>query len=168
MGARAGAGVRWRSCQFFLTLEGTLRAYVQHSAWLDTAPEKPDPKAKSQPKTRREEIGEGQLSELPDVGAGDYLLSILFDVGPVVSNGFGANPISEIELAAWQFNRGVRLTWYECYLLRRMSRDYAAMLSEARNASCPAPYAAEADTAPEAVERRERKISEFFKQRATR
>lgn len=89
-------------------------------------------------------------AELPPVDEGGHLLDVLFQIGPVVATGFGAAPISELELAAWQFNQHTRLEPWECAIIRQLSREYAAMLSEATNPNCPAPYTVDADAAARA------------------
>lgn len=86
-------------------------------------------------------MADSSLNNLPEVGAGDYLIEILFDIGPVCSNGMGAVPISEQEIAAWQFNRQTRLKAWECQYLRELSREYASMLHSGTDMHCPPPYA---------------------------
>lgn len=85
---------------------------------------------------------------------GKYIVAILNDIGPVVPIGMGGlTSFSETELMAWQANQSIRLKPWECRLLRRLSREYAAMHGAASKSDCPAPW-----TAPLSAEAR-RKIA---------
>lgn len=87
---------------------------------------------------RREHMGGNAL---PPVHAGHYLVAILFDVGPVKPMPMSAPvAIEEIDLFAYQANRAMSLTPWEAGIIRELSREYAAMLSQASAANCPAPY----------------------------
>lgn len=80
-------------------------------------------------------------ASLPPVHAGHYLIAILFDVGPVKPMPMSAPvAIEEIDLFAYQANRAMSLTPWEAGIIRELSREYAAMLSQASAANCPAPY----------------------------
>jgi hypothetical protein len=69
------------------------------------------------------------------------LVAILFDVGPVKPMPMSAPvAIEEIDLLAYQVNRGMSLTPWEAGIIRELSREYAAMLSQASAANCPPPY----------------------------
>lgn len=70
-----------------------------------------------------------------------YLIEILFEIGPTQPFGMGGQiGISELEMQAWQANRSLKLTAWEASTLRHLSREYAAMLGEAQNPNCPAPW----------------------------
>lgn len=80
---------------------------------------------------------------MPPIEFGGHLVEILFDIGPATSTGFGPAPISEAELAAWQFNRGIRLRPWECETIRRLSREYVRMMHLAEKQGMPPPYTPE-------------------------
>jgi len=79
---------------------------------------------------------------MPPLSAhGRYLVAILNDVGPVSPMGMGGVvAISESELMAWQVNQAIRLAPWECRLVRRMSKEYAAMAGAATKPDCPMPW----------------------------
>lgn len=78
---------------------------------------------------------------MPNIGGGAYLIEILFEVGPSKSIGMGGNaPIDDVDLAAWMHNQNVKLTPWEAKSIRQLSREYAAMLSEAIDPNTPAPW----------------------------
>lgn len=114
----------------FAEIEADLTLYVQQSAWLNTIPEK-----HKQP--RRVMRGE----QLPPLAFGAHLIEILFEIGPIKPAGMGgAVGIDEADLHAWQCNQGVDLSAWEARTLRKLSREYAHMLSQASEPNCPAPY----------------------------
>jgi hypothetical protein len=87
---------------------------------------------------------------MPDVGSAGYLIEILFEIGPTKPAGMGGQiSIDEIDLIAWQQNQRVRLSPWECKIIRTLSRDYAAMLFEASKHDCPAPYVAKVQLSDE-------------------
>ena len=58
--------------------------------------------------------------------------------------GMGNSAISEQELRAYQDNQGIALGWWECWILRLMSREYASQLGQTgRNE--PRPYISPAE-----------------------
>jgi hypothetical protein len=72
---------------------------------------------------------------------GAYLIEILYEVGPAKPIGMGGNvAIDEIDLAAWMSNQCVTLTPWEAKTIRRLSQEYAAMLSVASEPDTPAPW----------------------------
>lgn len=109
---------------------------MKHSAWLSATPEKAK---ESRYKTLEKQSS--VLLEMPPVDLGAYLIEVLFDVGPVQPLGMGGHvAISEQELLAWQINRGVKLSSWECETVKRLSSVYAGMLVDAREMHCPPPY----------------------------
>jgi len=48
--------------------------------------------------------------------------------------------IDEMDLLAWQFNRGITLSSFETETIRELSRVYAGSLVEASSPDCPPPY----------------------------
>lgn len=78
---------------------------------------------------------------MPNVGDGAYLVEILFEVGPSKPTGMGGHrPIDDLDLAAWMSNQNVRLSPWEARTVRQISREYAAMLSEAVEPNTPPPW----------------------------
>lgn len=78
---------------------------------------------------------------MPNLGDGAYLVEILFEVGPSKPTGMGGHrPIDDLDLAAWMSNQNVRLSPWEARTVRQISREYAAMLSEAVEPNTPPPW----------------------------
>ncbi len=78
---------------------------------------------------------------MPPLGAGAYLVEILFEVGPCNPVGMGGHQaISDVDLAAWMANQNVILTPWEARTIRQLSREYAAMLSQAVEPNTPPPW----------------------------
>jgi ribosome recycling factor len=78
---------------------------------------------------------------MPPLGGGAYLIEILFEVGPSKPTGMGGSaPIDDVDLAAWMANQNVRLKPWEAQTIRKISREYAAMLSEAVEPNTPPPW----------------------------
>ena len=70
-----------------------------------------------------------------------YLVEILFDIGPVIPVGMGGlGGINDSDIYYYQKNQGIKLTAWECYTLKLISKDYASMMQEAKERNCPAPY----------------------------
>ena len=114
---------------FAQTIE-QLTLFVKQAAWLNTIPSK----AK---RPRRET----KSDTMPPLLGGAYLVEILFEVGPAKPIGMGGNTaIDEVDLAAWMSNQGVTLMPWEAKTVRQLSREYAAMLSEAVEPNTPAPW----------------------------
>jgi len=90
--------------------------------------------------------------EYPPCDAG-YLITYLFDAGPVESGGMGPAPLSHREIEAWQHNTGIELSPWEAKTLRRLSREYLAMAQDATSPSCPPPWRPEPIYEPERAER---------------
>jgi hypothetical protein len=115
---------------FFAQTIEQLTLFVKQAAWLNTIPSK----AK---RPRRETKSDA----MPQIEAGAHLLEILFEVGPSKSSGMGAQTgIDEIDLVAWQYNQGISLTPWEAKAVRTLSKEYAHMLGQASDATCPPPW----------------------------
>ena len=114
---------------FAETIE-TLSVYVKQLAWLNTIPEK-------EKRPRRDTVG----GDLPPITAGGYLVELLFEIGPAQPLAMSSPvAISELEIAAWQTNRGSSLSAWEAGTIRRLSQDYASALAKAGQTSCPPFY----------------------------
>lgn len=115
---------------FFERLTDQLELYVRQAAWLNTVPEKA-----SKPRYKT------SSAPMPPLEGGAYIAQILFDVGPARSGGMGGLiPIEEVDLAAWQSNRDLRLSGWEAKTIRRLSAAYAAETSVASKPNALAPY----------------------------
>lgn len=79
------------------------------------------------------------MPEMPEVRA-SHLVAYFLDVGPVMAGGMGPIAITQQEIAAWQFNNGVRLRQWESQTLRHMSLDYIAELHAAEKQNRPSPW----------------------------
>lgn len=78
---------------------------------------------------------------MPPLGAGAYLIEILFEIGPAKPGGFGGSiGIDEVDLSSWMANQNVKLTPWEAKAIRQLSREYAAMLTEAVEPNTPPPW----------------------------
>lgn len=78
---------------------------------------------------------------MPPLGAGAYLIEILFEIGPAKPSGFGgSSAIDEVDLASWMANQNVKLTPWEAKAIRQLSREYAAMLADAVEPNTPPPW----------------------------
>jgi hypothetical protein len=124
----------------FVDLKDELTLYVKQAAWLNTIPEKQ--------KVPRRQI---KNVPMPQLRAGEYLIELLYEIGPVKPAGMGvSSSIDETDLLAWQANQSVSLLPWESKMIRVLSREYASMLAEASSPSCPAPYIASLEVSPEA------------------
>ena len=78
---------------------------------------------------------------LPPVHAGSYLIEMLFDIGPVKPMAMSSPiAIDEVDILAYQINRGTKLLPWEAATIRELSREYASMLVRASSPTCPPPY----------------------------
>lgn len=66
--------------------------------------------------------------EAPHVPAGQYLLDILFQVGPVRGEG----PVYEEHLQAWERRRDIELAPWEADMVLELSRAYLSEMHAAR------------------------------------
>lgn len=84
------------------------------------------------------------------------LINILWDAGPVIYGGMGAEALTSLELEAYQRGSGVKLTPWEFGVIRRLSGAYLSQLIKSSKPSCPAPF--RAAPTPESRAALERKI----------
>lgn len=82
---------------------------------------------------------DGIEPEMPEADA-IYLVGYLWEVGPVLSGGMSAIPVSFSELESWQRQTGICLQPWEVRLLRRLSFDYLSESHKAEEADCPPPW----------------------------
>jgi hypothetical protein len=77
--------------------------------------------------------------EMPHCRA-DYLLRLIFEIGPVTYYGADASAISHAEITAWMGNSGVRLSSWESRTLRKLSGEYLSEYASASDPDRPAPW----------------------------
>lgn len=73
---------------------------------------------------------------MPDSCGCDYLVEILFRIGPVIAEG----PVKEADIEGWEKRRGVQLTPWQADTIIDMSRAYLGEMHTARQMSAPAPW----------------------------
>lgn len=101
----------------------------------------PEVKGIGEPVSRLQQlVVDGQEPDFPELSGGAYLVEHLWDVGPVLSGGMGAVPLTHEELRAWQSNTGIELQPWEARLLKNLSQDYLAESHRAEKSDCPPPY----------------------------
>jgi hypothetical protein len=136
---------------FFAQTIEQLTLFVKQAAWLNTIPSK----AKRPRRETKSDV-------MPPVLGGAYLIEILFEVGPAKPVGMGGNAaIDEVDLAAWMSNQGVTLTPWEAKTVRQLSREYAAMLSQAVEPNTPPPWVDPAIMTPERREKISKAMSDW-------
>lgn len=81
----------------------------------------------------------GGLWGIPDLGPAYYLFDLLFEVGPVESNGMGLAPLSWQEITAFASATNEISEPWELRALRSMSEAYLAELERGKNLLCIAP-----------------------------
>lgn len=87
---------------------------------------------------------------MPPVPYGaEYLLEVLFEVGPVKQSMSGAVAIDDVDLLAWQSNQDLVLSAWACRIVRSLSHSYADMLRQATSPLSAPPYIPQLDISPE-------------------
>jgi hypothetical protein len=103
-------------------------------AWLDARP------SKDHQQTRAERYEQdGIAPNMPEVEAGGYILSYLFELGPVMPAGMTMGPISFLEIDAWQRMTGIQLLPWEARAIRTLSIAYSNQSSISDKPDCPSP-----------------------------
>lgn len=76
---------------------------------------------------------------MPPLSGFEYLLNLLFDIGPVMSGAMGSGPLTYTEISEAQRCLGIRLTPFECRTLRHLSITYLneSQAAVKRNAVAP-------------------------------
>lgn len=149
--------------KFYGECADSLTLCVRTVAWLDATlkpPKRSKPRSPSQDEqpsiTRRRKLrDDGVAHEMPDPGPAEYLLDILFDVGPVHSTGMGEVPIGYEQLAAWERVQGLRLSPWESRTLRDLSIVYCHEKAVSGDPGASAPGSIE-ESPEQAAERRDR------------
>lgn len=89
----------------------------------------------------------GIIPEFPDCTA-KYMIDFLFEVGPWND---GA-AITHAEIESWKRNTGVELSFWEAWMLHRLSREYVGQSRKSVIKDCPAPYQMRIEDQRELVE----------------
>lgn len=91
------------------------------------------------------------LADMPPLIIAESLVDLFFKIGPVMVGPMGNAPITQMEIACYQFNQGARISSWTCDKLRELSMQYLATAHEAENIHAAAPWTAEkAKAAPTA------------------
>jgi hypothetical protein len=135
---------------FFGGLREQLILWVRQAAWLATAPDKVNPKDKSEPVSRLKSAQTKDDPLLWPENPAPYLTDWLFEIGPTASGAMGEAPMAIRHIEADLAALGIETEPWECRLLRRLSGAYAEERYRARKPECPAPYSGIEDR-PEAV-----------------
>jgi hypothetical protein len=86
------------------------------------------------------------------------------DIGRSLSGSAGAIPLTWNEILSYCTVKGIELSDWESGVIMKLSRSYVAMLSEAREADCPAPYVTEeAQAAIDKAKKERAKLKESIK-----
>ncbi len=110
-------------------------------AWLHSSPTAKGVADQAQRQTRGEKIiTNGGRPLYPDVGEAMYLVGYWRDIGFVSAGGMGAQPLTCVEVMAWQQGAGVSLTPWEFSAIRDMSRSYLEQSRISDKPECPPPY----------------------------
>lgn len=75
-------------------------------------------------KMRRERSDDLYMPPMPPMGVLGYLISYLYEIGPVEAAGSGAGPLTHREILAWCQLMGITLQPWETKLIRRLSLEY--------------------------------------------
>lgn len=123
-----------------------LSLYVRHRAWLTASPNIKGGKRQSRIQTILDNRGEDWEIAMPPVGNELYIVALLDEVGPVVSNGMGISPVSWTEIRDWKEMLQLELEPWELSLIRQLSSEHATEYSLASDSTRPAPYIPSAET----------------------
>ena len=115
--------------------------------------------------TRAERMGiEIGDAEMPETIGGEWLISDLFELGPVAAGGMGLSGVSWSEIEAWTRATRTPLEPWEADALRRMSSAYASAYSASQDPDQKPYWAGEELVAAkvEQIERAEQSIGMIF------
>jgi hypothetical protein len=116
---------------------------------LDTAPVEKNKNLseRQEKKTRRAEMIEKGIDlEIPEVGA-PFILTQLYEIGPIMAGGLGPAAIDWRDLVAWQECMSIKLPPWHCRMLVSLSREYLNFTKKAEEPSCESPLATEVQKA---------------------
>lgn len=92
--------------------------------------------------------GDDLQPDMPPLSGLEYLLNLLWEIGPVMTGAMGAGPLTHGEIEAAQRNLGIRLTPWECRTLRRLSIEYLNESSAATKRHARPPWLAPGEKPP--------------------
>lgn len=104
---------------------------------------------------------------MPPVGAAEYLISYLWEVGPTMVAGGYPGPVTHEELRAWMDLTGIELEPWEVRFLRRLSGEYLAQSHKAERLDCQAParergeYAADLSAVAKSLQQSMRELAQL-------
>lgn len=78
--------------------------------------------------------------ELPNVGYAEYLFAYAEEIGLYRSNGFGIEPISWVEINAWNCSMPTKLSAWELNTIHKISKAYVSSFNMSNEKSIPSPY----------------------------
>lgn len=105
-----------------------------------------------------------ESAEMPETVGGEWLISDLFEVGPVASGGMGISGVSWSEIEAWMRATRTQLEPWEADALHRMSGAYASAYSASQDPDQKPYWSGEeiAEARVEQIERAEQSIGMIF------
>jgi hypothetical protein len=77
---------------------------------------------------------------LPEIEDAEYVIDLLFEIGPVMHSGGGVVPLTFTEMQSWSLITGVFLTAWEALTIRRLSVEFARESTLSKNPERPAPW----------------------------
>lgn len=89
---------------------------------------------------RAKRDGNTAILELPPLEGCGYLISWLFECGPVNNGGMGQVPLTWTDIKDWSGLMGVDVTGWEAGVLKRLSSAYLSEYQQAKDPGRPAPY----------------------------
>lgn len=97
---------------------------------------------KKNKKTRWEILKQSnsELIKMPELEHGEYLVSFLFEIGPLKNNGFGFSPLSYSDIKDWAIMTKTNISSWESRMLVFMSLCYVAQYNNSSDPVCPPPY----------------------------
>lgn len=102
------------------------------------------------------------LPDMPDVDIEVvYLLTNLWEMGPVMGGGMAPVPVPQSEIMAWQSNNGIDLAPWEVRTIRALSVDYHSQYQASKKADEKAPWVSEVVERTRAV--KAQKIKNLFR-----
>lgn len=122
--------------EFYEECADGLTVHVRYIAWLNAVPDEPPkkvatPNIPADTRTRRERFRDDRIDvEFPECDA-LHLVDYLWEIGPTMSMGMGAAPLTQSEIAAWQANTGIDLSAWEARTIRRLSSEFLYELQAA-------------------------------------
>lgn len=105
-----------------------------------------------------------ESAEMPETIGGEWLISDLFELGPVASGGMGLSGVSWSEIEAWMRATRTRLEPWESRALSSLSSAYASAYSASQDPDQAAYWAGDeiAEARVEQIERAEQSIGMIF------